>query len=225
MDEHAFQLADFARYVETHAEAFYRWSRLCQMSRAIVIFARTPEQEAAAKRLPIQRAAALFRSLLNAWARAAKHVNAEVLRIEQTGDTFGERLANSADAAFALGFDAIVLTGIDVAPPLNLESAFQSLEAGRSVIAPARDGGVNLIGLCAPERELLSTFTIRDRHLAKRCRAYFRTLDELPLSSDIDTLADFYAAVCEDRLHPVYGGLKPAAAHSASSSPRAPPIA
>jgi len=195
------------------------------MSRAIVIFARTPEQEAAAKRLPIQRAVALFRSLLRAWDRAAKQVNAEVLHIEQTGDTFGERLANSADAAFALGFDAIVLTGIDVAPPLNLESAFQSLEAGRPVIAPARDGGVNLIGLCAAERELLSTFTIRDRHLAKRCRAYFRTLDELPLSSDIDTLADFYAAVCEDRLHPVYGGLKPAAAHSASSSPRAPPIA
>ena len=120
---------------------------------------------------------------------------------------------------------AIVLTGIDVAPPLGLESAFQSLEAGRPVIAPARDGGVNLIGLCAPAHELLSAFAIRDRCLAERCRAYFKTLDELPLSCDIDTLDDFYAAVCEDRLHPVYGGLKPAATHSASSSSRAPPIA
>src|SRR5207244_7255487 len=109
-------------------------TKISSSSRASMFVARAPEQEAAEKRLPIQRAAALFRSLLNAWDRAAKHVNAEILRIEQTGNTFGERLANSADAAFALGFDTIVLTGIDVAPPLDLESAFRSLEAGRPVI-------------------------------------------------------------------------------------------
>jgi len=196
------------------------------MSRAIVIFARRPEREAAAKRLPLQRAAALFRSLLAGWNRAARQVNAQVLHIEQIGETFGERLANSADAAFALGFDAVVITGIDVPPPRDLESAFRAVEAGRAVIEPARDGGINLIGLCAPARELLSTFAVGDPTIADRCRAFFDSLVEFPTSSDIDTLQDFYDALCEERPQPVAGRLKPARTQIANASvSRAPPIA
>ncbi|HLJ73659.1 MAG TPA: hypothetical protein VKU62_03670, partial [Thermoanaerobaculia bacterium] len=70
------------------------------MRRALVIFARSPEREAVAKRLPLHRAAALFRANLAAWTRAARAAKADVLRIEQHGETFGERLANTADDAF-----------------------------------------------------------------------------------------------------------------------------
>jgi len=190
------------------------------MRRALLIFARSPEREAAAKRLPLHRAAALFRSNLAAWTRAAHAANADVLQIEQRGETFGERLANAADDAFALGYDAIVITGIDV-PACDLDEAFRSMP----VIAPARDGGVNLIGLCAPARDLLLTFRARDPRVAQRCREYFANLRELPVARDVDTIHDFYAATCEDRLQPVAGRLKPARTQAAPSVSRAPPIA
>ncbi|HEY6893851.1 MAG TPA: DUF2064 domain-containing protein [Rhodanobacteraceae bacterium] len=189
------------------------------MRRALVIFARSPEREAAAKRLPLHRAAALFRSNLAAWMRAAQRANADVLQPEQRGDTFGERLANAADDAFALGYDTIVITGIDV-PACDLEPAFRS---SMPVIAPARDGGVNLIGLNAPARDLLVTFRPRDRHVAARCRAYFARLGELPVTRDIDTVHDFYAATCSGGLQPAVGRLKPAAPLILARIPRAPP--
>ncbi|HJT16151.1 MAG TPA: DUF2064 domain-containing protein [Thermoanaerobaculia bacterium] len=188
------------------------------MRRALVIFARSPEGEAAAKRLPLHRAAALFRSNLAAWMRAAHAANADVLQPAQRGRTFGERLANAADDAFALGYDAIVITGIDV-PACDLDRAFRTMPA----IAPARDGGVNLIGLCAPARDLLLTFRPRDGHVAARCRRYFAHLHELPVARDIDTIHDFNAAVCEDRLQPVAGRLKPVRTHFARRISRAPP--
>jgi glycosyltransferase A (GT-A) superfamily protein (DUF2064 family) len=196
------------------------------VSRAVVIFARTPESEAAAKRLPRVRASALFRSLFAAWQRAARAAGAELLCIEQRGNTFGERLANCADDAFARGFRAVVITGIDVVPPRGLESAFRSVEAGRAVIAPSYDGGVNLIGLCHPARDLLITFAQRNRHIAARCRAYFGAVDELPVARDIDSLDDFYEALREERLPPVAVRLKPAhALRAAATITRAPPIA
>jgi len=40
--------------------------------RAVLIFARSPEAEAAAKHLPIEKAARLFRSLLDSWLDAAR---------------------------------------------------------------------------------------------------------------------------------------------------------
>lgn len=189
------------------------------MRRALVIFARSPEREAAVKRLPLHRAAALFRSNLAAWTRAARAANADVLQIRQRGDTFGERLANTADDAFALGYDAIVITGIDV-PACDLEEAFRSLPA----IAPARDGGVNLIGLCASARDLLLTFRVRDPRVADRCRSYFANLHELPAARDIDTIHDFYAATCRGRLQAAVGRLKPAAPPIVTTISRAPPL-
>jgi len=194
------------------------------MSRAIVIFARSPEREAIAKKLPIDRAAALFRSHVAAWERAARAAHAVVLRVEQKGRTFGERLANAADDAFARGYTAIVLTGIDV-PAVDLEAAFRSIECGRPVIAPARDGGVNLIGLGSPARGLLSRFRQRDRGVADLCRAYFESVHELPVTRDVDTIHDFYAILCEERPQPVAGRLKPPRKQiNRIESPRAPPL-
>jgi glycosyltransferase A (GT-A) superfamily protein (DUF2064 family) len=230
------------------------------MSRAIVIFARAPECEAASKRLPVERGAHLFRSVITAWLRAAQRakatpiiacpaearprmatIAADVARLygDQCGATFGERLANSSAEVFALGFQSVVITGIDVAPPDHLDSAFRSLDAGRSVIAPARDGGVNLIGLRSPARELLSTFALRDPRIADRCRRFFGVVEELPLASDIDSLEHVRAArretawsafydllvLREDRLQPVSGWLKPSLTLATSQVTRAPPIA
>jgi hypothetical protein len=57
-------------------------------------------------------------------------------------------------------------------------------------VVPSRDGGINLIALRAPERELLSSIEPRQRDVLARCRAYFgEALAVLEVSSDIDSLA------------------------------------
>lgn len=176
-------------------------------SRALLIFARTPEAEAAAKRLPLATAAPLFRAVLKCWIASATAAGATPIIacsgedrrrlsdyatcIEQRGAAFGERLANAAEDARKLGFESVILTGID-APPCALETAFALLENGADVVAPSRDGGVNLIGVRS--LEFLRTIRLRESHLLQRCRRTFPALFVLSTASDIDSMADIAAA-------------------------------
>jgi hypothetical protein len=174
------------------------------MSRAVVIFARAPQVEAAVKGLP-NAFAALFDRNVAAWLRAARAAGATPviscvaparfdaiapgvprLYLEQRGGTFGERLASTAEAAFALGFDEVVITGIDVTP--GLAGVFEALARADGVVQPADDGGINLIALHAPERALLATIRPRQRDVVERCRAYFASLIVLDGAPDIDSL-------------------------------------
>jgi glycosyltransferase A (GT-A) superfamily protein (DUF2064 family) len=178
------------------------------MSRAIVIFARAPEVEAAVKGLPA-RFARVFHRTTAAWLRAASFCEAtpviacaphararfdailsevDRLYVDQRGASFGERLASSAEAAFALGFDEVLITGID-APVTRASDVFAALRHARAVVEPAQDGGINLIALHAPERALLSALQPRQRDVLERCRAYFDSLVVLDVSSDIDSYA------------------------------------
>jgi len=192
-----------------------------------VIFARAPECEAASKHLPLHRATRLFRSVLRSWVRVAERANAVAIvagPVTQVGNTFGERLANSVESVFSLGYEAVVVTGIDVPPPPALDSIFSLIEAGHSVVAPAHDGGVNLLGLRSPSRDLLLKFAIGDVKIADRCRAFFSDLVEMPAASDIDSIHDLLR--CEDRLQPVViSRLKPALTLflAAAGDTRAPP--
>ena len=173
--------------------------------RAVVLFARSPEREAAAKRMP--SAAPLFRAVIAAWLRAAHAHGAmpliaceprdrgslgkiapriERAWIEQQPVAFGTRVADAASAAFALGFSSIVLAAID-APPADLESAFDALERGSAVIAPARDGGVNFIGLKSPNRPLLEQLAPHRRDLVALCREHLRDVVVLETTTDVDS--------------------------------------
>ena len=175
------------------------------MSRAVVIFARAPEVESAVKGLP-NRFAALFDRNTAAWLRAANAAGAtpviscaspgrfdriapEIARryIAQRGATFGERLASTADAAFALGFDEVLITGIDVTPR-RVAGVFAALRSARAVVEPSDDGGINLIALRAPERALLAAIRPRQRDVIERCRAHFDSLVVLDGASDVDGL-------------------------------------
>ena len=178
------------------------------MSRAVVIFGRAPEVEASVKKLPLPFAR-LFDRNTAAWLRAASLAGATPViscapyararfdaiapsirrrYIDQSGATFGERLASTAEAAFALGFDEVLLAGID-APPPRVAEVFAALRSARAVVEPSNDGGINLIALRAPERELLSAIRPRQRDVVERCRAYFASLVVLDVSSDIDSFA------------------------------------
>lgn len=205
------------------------------ISPAVVLFARSPEREAAAKRM--RSGARLFRAVVAAWLRAARRHGAlpliacapedrealaaiapEIERgwIEQHGASFGARVANAAEDAFARGHDAVVLAAID-APPHALGSAFASLARGIAVVAPAADGGVNYLGITCADRALLEDLT------AQRCRDHFAELLVVETITDLDSprALDFarrekawraliapVAAVCIAPMHPRPGATR-----------------
>ena len=177
--------------------------------RAVVLFARSPWREAAAKGLRGETAA-LFRKLISAWMHAAgcaqiivacDEIDREALdgiepsidriTLFQWGATFGERLANAADDAFALGYERVIVAGID-APPPDLERVFDLLDEHNIVTAPATDGGVNLIALAAPAHELLASIEV-----GRRCIDIFDGAATLDSVTDIDSPRDLARAARE----------------------------
>ena len=179
-------------------------------SPAVVLFARSPEREAAAKRMR-SRAARLFRAVVAAWLRDAKRHGATPLIacapedraalaaiapdvergwIEQHGDSFGMRVVNVAEAAFARGHDAVILAAID-APPHDLGSALAALSRGVPVLAPAADGGVNYLGITTVDRELLADLT------TQRCKERLAELVVLGTITDLDSASALLVARAE----------------------------
>ncbi|HEX8171969.1 MAG TPA: DUF2064 domain-containing protein [Thermoanaerobaculia bacterium] len=173
---------------------------------AVVLFARSPEREAAAKRLG--SAAPLFRSVIGAWLQAAHAAGAaaviaceprdvaslaaiapEVPRgwLSQGSGAFGERVVRVTAAAFASGFTRVLLAAID-APPPDLGQVLATLAGGRPVVGPARDGGVNFVGLTAFDAALLARLTFR------RCRERLVSLVVFRSVTDVDDLASLGAA-------------------------------
>lgn len=171
---------------------------------SILLFARSPEREAAAKRMP--HAAPLFRAVIAAWLDAARRhgavpviaceredrpaierISPEFVWIEQKGRTFGERVVFAAAAALAR-FDAVIIAAIDAPPPRNLGDAFEALRHGATVVGPARDGGVNFIGVTSLDAALLSNLTLR------RCRERCARLVVLHAVTDLDSQSSINAA-------------------------------
>jgi glycosyltransferase A (GT-A) superfamily protein (DUF2064 family) len=147
---------------------------------AIVLFARSPEREAAAKRMPA--AAPLFRAVVAAWLEAAHAHGATPLIaceprdrealaaiaphltrgwIEQPHASFGARVVEAASVAFSRGFGQVVIAAIDAPPPARLGHALHALANGVAVIGPACDGGINFIGITALDRALLEDLTLQ----------------------------------------------------------------
>jgi hypothetical protein len=159
------------------------------MTRAVVIFARSPRAEAKAKGLP--HIEWLFARVLESWIRAARCCNATpIVAMEQRGATFGERLANAAADAFAAGFETLLITGIDTPPLSGVADAFEAAERGGVAIAPSTDGGINAIVLQKQDAAILESFAQRDAQLFARCAAAFgERVFRLPQSTDIDSAA------------------------------------
>jgi hypothetical protein len=122
-------------------------------TRCILLFARTAEGEARAKRLARARALFAFsRRRVLAAARSLPETGVLVVGpagdLPQRGRGFAERLANAFADARALGYREIVAVPTDV-PRLGrrqLAEAFRRLEAAPVVLGPSPDGGAYLIG-------------------------------------------------------------------------------
>jgi glycosyltransferase A (GT-A) superfamily protein (DUF2064 family) len=167
---------------------------------AVVLFARSPEREAAAKRMG--GAAPLFRAVVAAWLREAEAHGArpviacepcdrEALAAIAPGGArdgvkhpraaFGERVCSATVEAFAHGFASVVIAAIDAPPPRRLGEALAALANGIEVIGPARDGGVNFIGVTHADRALLGNLTFA------RCRAALPHALIFEAATDVDS--------------------------------------
>ena len=194
------------------------------MRAAIVLFARSPEREAAAKGMP--SAAPLFRSLAAAWLREAVRCGAvpivaceardrdafaaiasEVPRgwIAQGDGAFGARVASAVEDAFARGFEAVIVAAMD-APPRALARALRALASGVAVVSPSRDGGVNFVGLLSPERSLLMQLAPRRRDLVRVCLRYFADVEIVDGAIDLDS-RDALRVAARDRVWRAYLGV------------------
>jgi hypothetical protein len=185
------------------------------LRRLVLVFARTPRDEAAAKPLGGRaQAERLHRALLDRALGAAvatgfhtRLVTAgdapeapdAVEVVPQRGGSFGERLEHAVGDAFAAGWRQVVVIGAD-APRLDAErirEAFARLTAGdeaRAVIGPARDGGYYLLGLTRHDASLFRAIPFCTRGtfaatLEALAAARFAVCTLLPLD-DVDTIDD-----------------------------------
>ena len=80
--------------------------------------------------------------------------------LPQHGDNLGQKMRNAIGAVLRLGYDKVVLMGMDI-PHIHtdtIKNAFNSLESKDIVIHPALDGGYYLIGM---KREYESIWDIK----------------------------------------------------------------
>ena len=123
---------------------------------AILLFTRTGPAEAASKQLLPRRLAYQNRKLAGWLVREAvakaggcgfpHYIYTEA---EQTGDTFGEKLAGAFEALFQKGYQHVIAIGNDclLLTPAHIRDAAESLQSYACVLTPTPKGGLSLIGL------------------------------------------------------------------------------
>ena len=203
--------------------------------RCIVLFARAPRDEAAAKKL-IRGERFFARLLHETAARAAALPGVDLLvaseasvplprgarRVRQSGGSFGQRLESALTEARRRGYEQIVVIGGDT-PGLrtsDLAAAFEKLSDHEVVLGPAPDGGVYLIGLRVNPAGLFEGISwctprvfgqLRDRggSVAILCE----------IRHDVDGFADLRELLIHGRLGLTLAGLAAAVTQGPAAAP------
>ena len=181
---------------------------------AILLFSRSSRQEALHKQLAGSRSYQVSQTLLRHVVREARKTGLPLCTCfspQQHGRSFGERLANATEAVFAQGYQRILIIGSD-SPGLEaslLVKANQQLESHSTVLGPAEDGGLYLIGLTAAayDRAFFVSLPWETAHLqpafaAQLVAAEVSTCYLAPLI-DLDTpqhFADWHPTLVSGRL-------------------------
>ncbi|MEP7194878.1 MAG: DUF2064 domain-containing protein [Saprospiraceae bacterium] len=121
---------------------------------AIILFSRTPKEEAKLKPLckdyksSVKVASIAMSQALNSALKSGLPVYV-FTENEQRGVNFGERIANAIDDIFIKGYERVIAIGNDCLSLGTREilSAVQLLVSNDCVLGEAEDGGVYLIGL------------------------------------------------------------------------------
>lgn len=123
---------------------------------AILLFIRKPAEEGRIKKLAGNRAfgksmavARHFNAHTKAMVKATGLPCHTITSNEQRGATFGERLTNAFREIFELGYENVIALGNDHPglKPTSIKSAAEALEKSNTVLGPAEDGGLYLIGM------------------------------------------------------------------------------
>jgi rSAM/selenodomain-associated transferase 1 len=113
-----------------------------------------------------------------------------LFRVEQVGESFGERLRNAVAVAFADGHERVLVVGTDT-PELDasrIRRAFTSLEEHGSVIGFSVDGGFYLLGLSRFDHAIFDRVPYGTAHAAAGLR---KALHEAGFDvAALDTLHD-----------------------------------
>ncbi len=176
---------------------------------AILIFSRTPQQEAWHKQLTprkSKKANLQIASHLIAHTReVARQTGLPVFYSSseaQIGNTFGERFVHAVEQVFARGYEKVITIGNDcpaLSPEALLHAAGQ-LQSHDAVLGPAADGGAYLIGfsqkafskqslLPLPWQQPLLLEALMDYMAASRF-----SCAKLAVLSDVDRASDLWAA-------------------------------
>lgn len=176
-------------------------------STAILLFSRTPQEEARSKRIVSRHKTVAITQVLQAHGlRQARKTGLPILvstGADQYGQTFGERLASAVENAFAQGYEHLLVMGND-SPDLSstdLHFAQQQLSNQRLVIGPATDGGTYLLGFSrsAYRRDLFINLAWGTANLQTTFAAYAKACDldicRLTPLADIDNTQDFWSFI------------------------------
>lgn len=179
-------------------------------STAILLFTRTPEEEALSKtfvsglgRKPQQLMARRFIQHIRAVAGRTSLPVFVIDSDQQAGAHFGERFANAFASVFARGFRHVIAIGNDT---LSLTSddlmhAAKLLKEGNAVIGPTTRGGAYVVGLSQKHFNpvAFSRLAWESHQLAEQLAGYAtkRAADVVFLAhkSDINTSADLQFAL------------------------------
>jgi glycosyltransferase A (GT-A) superfamily protein (DUF2064 family) len=116
----------------------------------------------------------------------------------QRGQSFGQRISNAFQDLFELGYDRVIAIGNDC-PQIttaHLLEAKEHLDHGDHVIAPATDGGFNLIGIHRErfDRDKFEQLAWQSDALYQQTTEYFNNwqaqITTMSTYGDIDTVED-----------------------------------
>ena len=166
---------------------------------AILLFARTAPAEAAQKRWcgNAKRDRRVAQMLHRQTLRAAHRTGLPlcwVSEADQTGSSFGQRLATAVARTFRSGYQRLLIIGNDC-PQLTTEKlrrAAALLEQNDTVLGPAKDGGVYLLGLSRAAWSAidLTDFAWQTDRLCAEWRTKIPNLYCLQRLRDVDVLQD-----------------------------------
>lgn len=123
---------------------------------AVLVFSRFANEEVNAKKYAVhlgkKRGTELASQLIDHTLQQAKFAGLPVYKFfsdKQKGESFGQRLSNSIEEVFSVGYSNVIIIGTDC-PSITADvllSADKKFTTQDVVIGPSKDGGVYLIGI------------------------------------------------------------------------------
>ena len=169
---------------------------------AILLFSRTAKEEIKFKNWSASKSAphnlSVAKALIAKAKQAAKDSDLSLVisnERDQEGNNFGERFCNAVEGVFQAGFEKVIVIGNDCVSMNSqlINHAAELLKERSSVIGPASDGGVYLVGLTANDyqRENMLHLPWESAQLAETCADELDcSLNLLPSALDLDNAND-----------------------------------